>query len=488
MHKKVLIIGAGFSGLSCACILAKNGFQVTIIEKNHQSGGRCNVFHKNGFIFDMGPSWYWMPDVFESFYNKFNYKASDFYELIRLDPSYQVIFDDEIVKIPAIIEELKKLFEHYENGITSKLEQFIKASKLKYEIGMEYLVKKPSLSIVEFITWKIVKNLFQLNLFSSFSEYIKKYFSHPKILQLLEFPLLFLGAKPKDIPALYSLMNYADLILGTWYPKGGMYEIVKAFDHIAKENEVKILYNQEVKKINTFNNQVKSIETNLAIYDNFHFVVSATDYHHIETLISDQKNKNYSELYWEKRKFAPSCFLYYLGINKKILHLEHHNLFFDTDFELHSTEIYDNKSLPTKPLFYVCSPSKTDDSVAPKGKENLFILIPIPTGIKESKHHRDYYLDLALKRIEKRTGETIKNLIIFKKDFATSDFFNQYNAYKGNAYGLANTLYQTAIFKPKIQNNSLNNLYYCGQMTIPGPGIPPCIISGEIIANQIIKR
>ena len=489
MSKKVLIIGAGISGLSAASVLAKQGYAVTVVDKHSTPGGRCRKFEDQGFVFDMGPSWYWMPDVFERFFNQFGYTTKQLMQLQRLDPSYKVFFDNETMDIPANLDELKNLFEQHEQGGAKKLSAFLKDAQYKYEVGMADLVYKPSLNITEFIDFRLLKGLFSLSLFSSFSTHINRYFKNSKLLQLLEFPVLFLGAKPQDTPALYSLMNYADIVLGTWYPKGGMAEIAIAFERIAKENGVQFDYQTDVLELLTNNQKVIGVKTNKKNYTDFDWVISSADYHHTETkLLKNAQQRNYTDAYWESRKLAPSSLLYYIGVDEKIPNLEHHNLFFDTDFNQHAKEIYDTKVFPSKPLFYVCAPSKTDNTVAPEGKENLFILIPVATGLHDTEEIRNYYLDLVIKRIEEKTNFSIKDKIIYQKSFAISDFISQYNSFKGNAYGLANTLRQTAIFKPAIKNKKLSNLLYCGQLSVPGPGLPPSIISGQIVANYIVSN
>jgi phytoene desaturase len=333
---------------------------------------------------------------------------------------------------------------------------------------------------------RILKGLLKLHLLSSFTTYIKKYFSHPKIISLLEFPILFLGAMPKDTPALYSLMNYADISLGTWYPMGGMHKFIEAFARIAKENGVTIKTDHEVTKINYQGKKVTSVETKHGTFDT-DILVSGADYAHTDmSLLGEQAN--YDETYWDKRTMAPSSLLFYLGIDKKIDGLLHHNLFFDEDFNLHAEEIYKSKKWPTSPLFYASAPSKTDPSVAPEGKENIFLLIPIAPDLKDDEETRERYFDMLIDRLEKHTGTSIREHIIYKRSFCVADFKKDYHAFKGNAYGLANTLRQTAYFKPSLKNKKLNNMYYTGQLTVPGPGVPPSIISGEVVAKQVIKE
>jgi phytoene desaturase len=485
--KKITIIGSGISSLSAAAFLGKAGYDVTILEKNDTIGGRARQYEHEGFTFDMGPSWYWMPDVFEQFYNKFGYTTADFYTLKRLDPSYQVVWQDGSKSpIPADEKELHDWFESLEKGSSKNLTKFLEEAAYKYEVGMTDLVFKPSLKVTEFADIRILKGLLKLHLLSSFTTYIKKYFSHPKIISLLEFPILFLGAMPKDTPALYSLMNYADISLGTWYPMGGMHKFIEAFARIAKENGVTIKTDHEVTKINYQGKKVTSVETKHGTFET-DILVSGADYAHTDMSLLG-KQANYDETYWDKRTMAPSSLLFYLGIDKKIDGLLHHNLFFDEDFNLHAEEIYKSKKWPTSPLFYASAPSKTDPSVAPEGKENIFLLIPIAPDLKDDEETRERYFEMLIDRLEKHTGTSIREHIIYKRSFCVADFKKDYHAFKGNAYGLANTLRQTAYFKPSLKNKKLNNMYYTGQLTVPGPGVPPSIISGEVVAKQVIKE
>jgi phytoene desaturase len=486
MKKNITVIGSGISGLSTACFLAKEGHNVTLLEKNETIGGRARQFSEEGFVFDMGPSWYWMPEVFERFYNQFNHTASDFYELKRLDPSYRVFWKNESYDdVPANIEEYYAWFEELEPGSSKKLDKFLKEAAYKYTAGMNDLVHKPSLKWSEFIDKRILMGMFQLHMFSSFSKYIRKYFKHPKILSLLEFPVLFLGAMPKDTPALYSLMNYADIELGTWYPMGGMFKIIEAFEQIAKEQGVKIITNQEVKGFEYRSNEIIATHTNTDTFST-DYVISGADYQHTDKKLVNQYS-NYSEDYWNTRKMAPSSLLFYLGINKKIDNLEHHNLFFDADFDKHAVEIYENPTWPKDPLFYACCPSKTDNTVAPDGYENLFLLVPLAPDLEDSEEMREKYFNILIDRVEKQTNSTFRENIIYKRSYCLTDFKKDYNAYKGNAYGLANTLLQTAILKPSLKNKKLKNMYYTGQLTVPGPGVPPSIISGEVVAKEVLK-
>jgi len=486
MSKKVTIIGSGFSGLSTACYLAKQGCDVTVLEKHDSIGGRARKFEQDGFVYDMGPSWYWMPDVFEKFFADFGKKVSDYYHLERLSPSYRIIYKDGPLDIPSNIDELYAMFERIEAGSALKLKQFLKEAEYKYNIGMNDLVYKPGLSLIEFMNVKFMKGVFKLDVFNSIASHIRKSFTNPKLIQLLEFPVLFLGALPENTPALYSLMNYSDMIGGTWYPKGGMISVVNGMHKLAVELGVKFEFNSDVSKINVIDNKAKEIVSKLT-YSNFDALVSSADYNFTEQKLLDEKYRNYSEKYWETRKLAPSSLIFYIGVNKKLPNLLHHTLFFDEDFDKHSKEIYTDPKWPTNPLIYLSSTSQTDSNVAPEGCENLMVLIPIAPNLKDDKATNDRYFDMVISRIEKQIGVPFKDNVIFRRDYATSDFIKDYNSFKGNAYGLANTLSQTAILKPKLINKKVKNLFYTGQLTVPGPGVPPCLISGKLVSEQVIK-
>ncbi|WP_118196506.1 phytoene desaturase family protein [Albibacterium indicum] len=487
MKNRIAIIGSGFSGLSASAYLAKAGNEVHVFEKHDQAGGRARQFTSGqGYVFDMGPSWYWMSDIMESFFADFGYKTSDFFELISLNPQFEVVFSEEKISVPESLGELKILFEQIEKGAGLQLEKFMQSAKFKYEVGMKDFVNKPCHNWSEFISPKIAKSAMKLDLLTNFRAYVAKHFKNEKLRTLMEFPVIFLGASPNNIPALYSLMNYGGYAMGTHYPKGGFYQLVLAMKKVAEDQGATFHFNKTVESINTQNGTVRSLTIHGETYE-FDTVIASSDYHHTETLL-DKEYRNYSEAYWQNRTFAPSSLIYYLGVNQPIPNLKHHTLFFENDLDEHLDCIYGEKKWPGKPLFYVCCPSKTDDAIAPKGKENLFLLMPLAIGIKDAEPVREKYLAEMLSRIERHTGIIdLQSKIEYKRSYCISDFISDYNAYDGNAYGLANTLGQTAVLKPKIRNKKLKNLLYTGQLTVPGPGVPPSIISGKIVANEIIK-
>ena len=484
MTKTISIIGSGFSALSASCYLAQAGYKVSIFEKNATVGGRARQLIKDGFTFDIGPSWYWMPDIFEKFFNDFGKSTSDFYQLDKLSPAYKIFFSNEVITIGDHMDQICEEFERIETGSSKPLRKFIARAQDHYNIAINKVVLKPGLSPFELVTKETVTRVDRF--FKTISSEVRKNFKNPMLISTLEFPVLFLGAKPNQTPSFYSFMNFADFGLGTWHPKGGMYEIVKAMKSLAESLGVSIHTNSNVEKISVDNGKAKSITVNGKVIHS-DVVLSGADYHHSETLL-DKNYRQYSEAYWNKRTFAPSSLLFYVGFDQKLKNIEHHNLFFDTDFENHAEEIYDDPKWPKNPLFYVNFPSVTDATMAPEGCETGFFLIPIAPGLEDTPELRQQYFDIIINRFEKITQQSVQKHILFKESYCVNDFIDDYNSYKGNAYGMANTLMQTAFLRPKLKSKKVNGLYFTGQLTVPGPGVPPSLISGKLVAELIQKN
>ena len=487
MKKSVVIIGAGFAGLSAAAFMAQAGWLVTVVEKNETAGGRAKQLKAEGFTFDMGPSWYWMPDVFERFFQQFGKQVSDYYSLRRLDPSYRVYWNNGATDIPADYGELKKLFESIEAGSGNRLDLYLKEASVKYKIGMQDLVYKPGQSVTEFLDWRLIKNALKLDVFTSMKSHVSRFFKSHRLQQLMEFPILFLGALPENTPALYSLMNYADMVGGTWYPANGMFSIVKGMQQISEELGVTFRFGEEAQTITIEKGAAKKLVTNKGEYV-ADAIISGADYHFTESHLLPKEYRSYNEKYWNKKILSPSCLMYYVGLNKKLDNVLHHSLFFDVQFDKHAAQIYTEPQWPHEPLFYLSVSSKSDNTVAPEGCENLVLLIPVASGLEnDTEELREKYFGKVVRRLERHIGQSISDAIIFKKTFSVSDFVNEYNSYKGNAYGLANVLSQTANFRPSCRSKKVKNLFYTGQFTVPGPGVPPSLISGEVVSKEVIK-
>lgn len=485
MKKNIKIIGSGFSALSAACYLAQSGHEVSVYEKNSSIGGRARQLKRDGFTFDMGPSWYWMPDVFDRFFGDFGFQTSDFYELIKLSPAYRVYFGiQDFVTIADNLSEITATFESIEKGSGAVLTKFINAAKSNYDIAIKDLVYRPGVSATELITPQTLKKIGQF--VGNISHDVRKNFSNPKLISILEFPVLFLGAKPSKTPSFYNFMNYADFGIGTFHPKNGMFDVVLAMQKLAENLGVHFHFDANIEKIIVENKTAVALQINGEIM-NADIILSGADYQHTESLM-DEKNRVYSDKYWNSRVFAPTSLLFYVGFSKKINNISHHALFFDVDFEAHAKAIYDEPKWPSEPLFYANFPSITDSTAAPIGMESGFFLIPLAPGIEDTESLRNEYFDKIISRFENLTQQKVRENIIFKQSFCKNDFVEQYNSYKGNAYGMANTLMQTAFLRPKLKSKKIKNLFFTGQLTVPGPGVPPALISGKLVANLIQKQ
>jgi phytoene desaturase len=486
-HKRIIVIGAGFSGLSAATHLAKQGYEVTVFEKNSTPGGRARQQKFDGFTFDMGPSWYWMPDVFENYFTSFGKKTEQYYTLERLDPSYRVYFKDkEYLDIPAGVKTLVRLFESIEPGSGKQLTRYLEEARTKYDIALSKFIFKPGLSWLEFGEPGLIVSALRLHIFQSISTYVRKFFRDERLIQLMEFPVLFLGASPAATPALYSLMNYADMSLGTWYPRGGMFSVVEGMTKLAQQMGVNFRFDAQVDELIVTGGKISSVRSKGEV-SSCDAIIASADYHHVEQKLIAPQYRSYSEEYWNTRVLAPSSLLFYIGLNKKVKGLEHHTLFFDRDFGVHAKQIYERPQWPTDPQFYVSCASITDPTCAPAGCDALVILIPVASGLDDTDATREMYYGTVMKRLEAATGQPLLDAIVAKRSYAHKDFINDYNSFKGNAYGLANTLRQTAVLKPSLRSKTLNNLYFCGQLTVPGPGVPTALISGQIAATELIK-
>jgi phytoene desaturase len=486
--RNALVIGSGFAGLAAAASLAEKGYRVRVFEKNRQAGGRAQVWRSGGFTFDMGPSFYWMPEIFERFFERFGERVEDHYELVRLDPSYKVVFGGGVEwPLPAEPLALRAFFDRIEPGAGGQLDRFLKEAKVKYDLGMGELVYTPSLSWMEYAKPAVLMGLLRTSVLGSLREHVRAHFKDERLRTLMEFPVLFLGAAPQNTPALYSLMNHADMALGTWYPMGGMGRVVDAMVRVARDQGVHFNFEDPVQQVLTEKGKVKGLRTTSGdhLAD---VVVAAADYHHVEQNLLPAADRRYSPDYWKKRTMAPSGLLFYIGLDRRLERLEHHTLFFDRSLDQHIGEIYAKPSWPSDPLFYASCASKTDPSVAPEGCENLVVLIPIATALADSPAMREHYFAMIMDRLSEHAGFDLRAHIVVNRSYCINDLIEDHNAFGGNAYGLANTLLQTGPLRPSMKSSKVKGLYFAGQLTVPGPGVPPAIISGQVVADLIERE
>lgn len=487
MKKSVLVIGAGLAGLSTACNLAQTGWSVVLVEKNKDVGGRARVFRKKGYTFDMGPSWYMMPEVFDGFFEKFDKKTSDYYELVRLDPRFKVFFEDgSRVVLNDDLEQNKKIFEEVEKGAGERLEKLVGVTDWLYQLTIDKLLSKNYGGFLDLIKPEMVVSflmiLAKMNPFESYEKMVSGYFENEKLKHLVEHGTVFLGGSPHNTPAIYSMMIAADYVRGVYYPDGGMGKVVDAFRRLAIELGVEIRTEEEVVGIESNDGKVVKVVTNKNEY-NPSVVVSGADYAHTELDLIENEDRSYGQKYWDKRVMGISTLLLYVGVKKKLPSLEHHNFYYSTDWDDHFESIFDAKKWPKNPSYYVCAPSKTDESVAPAGSENLFVLVPLASGLDDDG--RDEFVKMILSKMEKDLDCKFVDDIEVCEVYSQRDYLKDYNAFGGTALGMAHTLLQSVVMRPKMRSKKLKNLYYTGQYTQPGVGVPMVVLSGKYVAEEI---
>lgn len=485
-NKRIVVVGGGIGGLATAGLLARDGHSVTLLEKNSQLGGRANLLATQGFRFDLGPSWYLMPDVFETFFAQFNTHPSKHLDLREIEPQYRIFFSDKShVDISRIVAKTRAIFEEIEPGAGAALDQYLVEAQRKYNISVEQVLYKNVDTFFDFFSWKMLKEGRNLNALESMDSYVSKFFKSEKLQQIIQYTLVFLGGSPSNLPALYSLMTHVDFNQGVYYPMGGFYEVVKVIAGLAEEAGARLRTNAPVEKIITDGDRVVGVQVagRLLKAD---VVIGNADYVHLEDLLDDQSKRAYSHKYWNKQTLSPSAFLVYLGVKGKLPKLQHHNIYFGENWIEHFDDIFAGKSWPQHPSLYINMPSKTDSSVAPKGHENLMILVPTAAGLRETPLWREQYAQFIIKYVEEQIGIALSEKIVFQKIFSVTDFKQQYNSYKGNALaGSAQTLLQTGIFRANNKHKHLKNLFMAGAYTTPGIGVPPTLISAHLARDRV---
>jgi phytoene desaturase len=531
MKKHAIIIGSGFGALGSACILGKAGWKVTVLEKNESVGGRATIFKarrketkkssgldvargngekrtetyeeydegasepstKRGgkvdeFVFDRGPSWYLMPDVFEHFFKLFDEDVNKHLNLKKLGPSYRIFYKDLNQQVD-IYSDLKKdipTLEAIEEGSGKQLEKYLDVAGYQYNVAKDRFMYKNYDSIRDFLTKEVATEGRKLSVFQNMDKYVRKYFKTEQLQKIMQYPLVFLGSSPYNTPAIYNIMSHIDFNMGVFYPQGGIYEITKALVNIAKKYDVTFKINSDVSKILVKGGKAVGVVVNGKTVKS-NIVISNADIHHTETKLLEPEYHEYSEKYWKKKTMAPSALIMYLGVDKQYDSLTHHNLLFSRDWQKNFAEIFDMPQWPDDPSLYICAPSKTDPSVAPKGHENMFVLVPIASGLTYTDKQLDKYADKILATMETEMNlPDLRKHIVYQKNFSVKDFKQRYNSYQGTALGLAHTLRQTAIFRPNNISKKVSDLYYVGAGTNPGIGMPVTLISAELLYKRII--
>lgn len=489
-RKKAVVIGGGIGGLGLAALLGKAGYEVTVLEKNTQLGGRMRVYEEGGFRFDMGPSWYLMPDIFEQYFSLLDEKVTDHLELKRLSPSYRIIFKDSPTGLVDIYSDLDKdaaTFERLEPGSSKRMDEYLARAKRNYDISKAHFIYKNYNSIFDFFTLRMAIEGQKLSVFTPMHRYVSKFFKSDEMQKIMEYTLVFLGSSPYNTPALYSLMTYIDFGMGVFYPMGGMHKIIEALVNIGKKHGVSYVTDAAVGEIRTVKGRAVSVVLESGQEFLADVVISNADIHHTETkLLRNELDRTYPEAYWQKRTLAPSAFILYLGLKKKVPAFQHHNLLFSKDWKKNFGEIFDTPQWPTDPSLYICTPSVTDPSVAPADKENVFILVPIAPGLSYDEASLNAFGDKILQTMAREFNvPDLKEIIEVKKTFCSKDFESAYNSYQGTALGLAHTLFQTAIFRPNTVSQKVSNLYYVGGNTNPGIGMPMCLISAQLVYKRL---
>jgi phytoene desaturase len=493
--ESVTVVGGGIGGLSAAAQAAARGADVRLLERHDRVGGVAGLLEAEGFRFDTGPTWYLMPDVFERFFAQFGRSPDDYYDLERLDPHYRVFWKDgDRADVTADTAQVTSLFESYEAGAGEALEEYLGVAEETYEIGMEQFVYEDRPRLRDFLDPEVALAARGLTFLGSMQEHAADYFDHPKLQQLVQYTLVFLGGSPHNTPALYNLMAHVDLNLGVYYPDGGMASVVDGLADLAREQGVEIETGRDVTGIQPTTDGLlvttregKSTDPGSGPATGYAAdrVVSNANPAYTERELLPPRARAGDPDRWETKTYAPSAFLLYLGVEGDVDPLKHHTLVLPTDWDDHFHHIFEDPAWPEDPAYYLCVPSETDDSVAPDGHHAVVVLVPIAPGLPDGPDVRASYREKVLSDLADHTGVDLRDRIVFEETACVSEFADRYGAPGGTALGLAHTLRQTGPFRPSHRADGLEGLYYTGGFTTPGIGVPMALISGEHTADAM---
>lgn len=513
-QKRIVVIGGGVAGLATATLLAADGHDVELVEKNPDLGGRAGSWAHSGFRFDTGPSWWLMPEVFDHFFRLVGTSTEQRLDLRSLDPAYRVFFegDADPIDITADVDLNRKVFESVEPGAGAALDDYLTSARRVYDLAVQRFLYTNFDSAAAYLGPTVLRNAPELTrlLLRTLDRFIAERFTDRRLRQILGYPAVFLGSSPDRTPAMYHLMSWLDIADGVRYPVGGFTTLVDALAAVALEHGVRVHTSTTAVAIETTPRRrltgplgrrasVRGVRVRDDDGDertiDADVVVGATDLHHVETRLLPARLRTFGEKWWDRAVSGPGSVLVFLGVRGELPHLAHHSLFFTEDWTTNFDAIFESPTrVPDPASIYVCRPSATDPSVAPAGHENLFILVPVPADPDLGAGGEDGHGDATVERIADRAIALVADWagvpdlaerIAVRRTVGPADFVTDVNAWSGGALGPAHTLRQSAFFRATNRSRKVDGLYYAGHSTTPGIGLPMCLISAELVRKRL---